>query len=571
KNFFEQFIINYCNEKLQQIFIELTLKSEQDEYVREGIEWTHIEYFNNSVICDLIEKSNVGIIAMVDEECLRPGQASDITLLEKLNAKYLHHPHYDSESGTNPKKPNLKIGQGHFVLRHYAGDVTYSVNGFLDKNNDPLFRDLSQAMFQCEHPLLQQLFPEGNPQTPSRKRPSTAATKFKVSVAQLMKNLRLKNPNYVRCIKPNESKSAKIFDERSVRHQVRYLGLLENVRVRRAGYCYRQEYAVALERYKSLCPKTWPKWDRDPKQGLGEILKFLKIKTSEYDYGRTKLFIRNPQTLFALEDRREEKLEDLAVIIQKRYKGFRERRKFLKMKDSQILLSKTFRGYKAKKDYQTQRNAAIMIASFVRGWRVRKEYQRFFRSHATAVIQRCWLSYLVSRFLKKLSKNLPSESPLDRSWPSSLQRFRIANQLVKDLYHLHRCRKYRLNLTPEKVKAMKEKAKASDMFKGKKSLYPESVPVPFKGEYVKLSNNKKWKKTTNNAPVIWADWVCKINRKNGKTVNRVLVVTADSLLLINPKNVQIKYKIPFAEIHRISVSPYCDQLVMFHVKKVYRS
>ena len=114
---------------------------------------------------------------------------------------------------------------------------------------------------------------------------------------------------------------------------------------------------------------------------------------------------------------------------------------------------------------------------------------------------------------------------------------------------------------------MKEKLKASDMFKGKKSLYPESVPVPFQGEYVKLSNNKKWKKTTNNAPVIWADWVSKINRKNGKTVNRVLVVTSDSLLLINPKNVQIKYKIPFAEIHRISVSPFCDQLVMFHVKK----
>lgn len=566
KNCFEQFIINYCNEKLQQIFLELTLKSEQEEYVREGIEWTHIDYFNNSVICELIEKSNVGIIAMLDEECLRPGKASDLTLLDKLNSKYQHHPHYDSKAG-NFKKPNLKIGHEQFVLKHYAGDVTYDVNGFLDKNNDPLFRDLSQAMFQCEHPLLKQLFPEGNPKTPSRKRPSTAATQFKVSVGQLMKNLKAKNPNYVRCIKPNETKTAKVFDERSVRHQVRYLGLLENVRVRRAGYCYRQEYSVALERYKSICPKTWPKWERDPRQGLSEVLKHQNIKPSEYDYGRTKLFIRNPQTLFALEDRREEKLEDLAVIIQKRYKGYRDRKKYVKMRESQVVISKTYRAFKAKKDYRVLRNATILIASYFRGWRVRREYSRYFRSHATGVIQRCWRSYLASRFLSRLAKNLPSDSPLDKSWPGCFYKFRRANEILKDFFHLHRCRKYRLSLTSERRKVLYEKMKASDMFKGKKSLYPETVPVPFRGEYVRLSNNKKWKRTTNNAPVVWADWVSKINRRNGKTVNRVLVVTTDSILLINPKNVDIKYKIPFVEVHRISASPYCDQLVAFHVKK----
>ena len=80
ENSFEQFIINYCNEKLQQIFIELTLKQEQDEYVREGIEWTNIEYFNNAVICDLIESKN-GILAVLDDACLRPGKVCGIICL----------------------------------------------------------------------------------------------------------------------------------------------------------------------------------------------------------------------------------------------------------------------------------------------------------------------------------------------------------------------------------------------------------------------------------------------------------------------------------------------------------
>ncbi|XP_046846889.1 unconventional myosin-Ia-like [Xenia sp. Carnegie-2017] len=365
----------------------------------------------------------------------------------------------------------------------------------------------------------------------------------------------------------NESKTAKVFDFDAVRHQVRYLGLLENVRVRRAGYCFRQEYAVALERYKILCPKTWPTWKGDPKLGLSEIFTFQKIKTSEFDFGRTKIFIRNAQTLFALEDRREEKLQDLATVIQKRYKGFKERNKYRKLKESQILISKTFRGYQARKDYKTQRDAAILIASFVKGWRIRNEYKRFFRSHATAVIRRCWLSYLITRFLKKLSRKLPSESPLDRKWPSSLERFRTANQLLKEMYHRNRCRKYRLKMSPDKVKVMKEKLKASELFKGQKSLYPESVVVPFKGDHVNLSNDRKWTNIANSPAVFFSDYVTKIHRTNGKAVRRVLVVASESLLLLNPKNYNIKYKIPFTEIYLISVSPFYDQLVMFHVKK----
>jgi len=119
-NSFEQFIINYCNEKLQQIFIELTLKEEQEEYVSEGIEWINVDYFNNAVICELIEKNNTGILAMLDEECLRPGKVSDETFLNKLNQICANHPHYESR-GCKKARSDRTLPHDAFRLQHYAG------------------------------------------------------------------------------------------------------------------------------------------------------------------------------------------------------------------------------------------------------------------------------------------------------------------------------------------------------------------------------------------------------------------------------------------------------------------
>ncbi|GIY45106.1 unconventional myosin-Ib [Caerostris extrusa] len=168
-NSFEQLIINYCNEKLQQILIELTLKAEQEEYIREGIQWEHIDYFNNAVICDLIEKSkndldlslqnHHGILALLDEECLRPGPVSDETFLYKLTQACQDNPYFESR-GCRNFVADSTLPHHSFRVRHYAGAVTYSVTGFIDKNNDILHRDLSQAMYKTDQPLLKTLFPE---------------------------------------------------------------------------------------------------------------------------------------------------------------------------------------------------------------------------------------------------------------------------------------------------------------------------------------------------------------------------------------------------------------------------
>lgn len=237
KNNFEQFCINFCNEKLQQLFIELTLKSEQDEYRREGIEWIPVAYFDNKVICNLIEEKHKGIISILDEECLRPGDPTDITFLAKLTDRLSDHPHYICHEKA-PTQVQKIMGRDEFRLVHYAGEVTYGVYGFLDKNNDLLFRDLKETMSKAENSIVRACFPED--EYKNKKRPETAATQFKTSLNNLMDILMCKEPSYIRCIKPNDLQTAGVFDDELVLHQVKYLGLMENLRVRRAGFAYRR-------------------------------------------------------------------------------------------------------------------------------------------------------------------------------------------------------------------------------------------------------------------------------------------------------------------------------------------
>nr|XP_005168005.1 unconventional myosin-Ib isoform X1 [Danio rerio] len=449
-NSFEQFIINYCNEKLQQIFIELTLREEQEEYIREGIEWTNIEYFNNAIICDLIENNKNGILAMLDEECLRPGTVTDETFLDKLNTVCAEHQHFESRLSKNSKfLTDHSLPHNCFRIQHYAGKVLYRVEGFVDKNNDLLYRDLSQAMYKANHNLIKLLFPEGNPAKVNLKRPPTAGFQFRASVGTLMKNLLTKNPNYIRCIKPNDKKAAHIFTDSLVCHQVRYLGLMENVRVRRAGYAFRQAYEPCLERYKMLCKQTWPHWKGPAREGVEVLLSDLQVPAEEFAYGRSKIFIRNPRTLFFLEEKRRQCLEDLAALIQKIYRGWKCRTHFLLLKKSQVVVAAWYRRFAQQKKYQKIRCSALVVQSFIRGWKARKllrelkhkkrceeavttisaywhgtqarwELRRLkkeaWNKHAVSVIWAAWLGTKARRELQKLKHEACSKQAVSVIW-----------------------------------------------------------------------------------------------------------------------------------------------------------
>lgn len=246
-----------------------------------------------------------------------------------------------------------------FQLIHYAGTVTYNIHGFLEKNNDLLFRDLKDAMSKSSNGILKSVFLSKEHE--SKKRPETAITQFKNSLNNLMNILVDKEPSYIRCIKPNDRKQAAVFNTDLVRHQVKYLGLMENLRVRRAGFAYRRTYELFLKRYKCLCKETWPNYHGNAKDGVQVLVCALGYEGDEYRMGKTKIFIRFPKTLFQTEDAFQIKKNDIAAIIQAAWRGYFQRRKYLKMKASAIIIQKWARRFLAQRLAKRRREAVEVI------------------------------------------------------------------------------------------------------------------------------------------------------------------------------------------------------------------
>ncbi|CAG8432949.1 9867_t:CDS:10 [Diversispora eburnea] len=315
ENSFEQLCINYVNEKLQQIFIELTLKTEQEEYVREKIKWTPISFFNNKVVCDLIEeKRPPGIFAALNDACATAhadSDAADNSFVQRLGSLG-SNPHFESRGNK-------------FLIKHYAGDVLYSIPQMTDKNKDQLVKDLLELIATTSNGFLNQLFPH-QVNRDNKKRPPTASDKIKSSANSLVNNLMQAQPSYIRTIKPNQNKSPSEYDQKIVLHQIKYLGLNENIRVRRAGFAYRQTFEKFIERFYLLSKKTSYAgeciWEGDSKSGSSCILKECGIATEEWQMGVTKVFIRHPETIWALEHLRDRYWHNMALRIQRAYRNY---------------------------------------------------------------------------------------------------------------------------------------------------------------------------------------------------------------------------------------------------------
>ncbi|CAH1638015.1 unnamed protein product [Spodoptera littoralis] len=362
-NSFEQFCINYCNEKLQQLFIELVLKQEQEEYAREGIQWTPIQYFNNRVICELVDAPHQGLIAIMDEACLNPTKISDKQLLEAMDRRLNGHKHYTSRQ-LAPTDKKLKHGVD-FRITHYAGDVTYAITGFMDKNKDSLWQDLKRLLHSSQNASLADMWPEGGTHIQkTSKRPPSAATLFRNSMSALVTGLQSKEPFYVRCVKPNPYQAPTNWDDQLVRHQVAYLGLVENVRVRRAGFASRQRYDRFLKRYKMLSQYTWPNFrGNSDKDAVMVLLRDLHV--TDVQFGHTKLFIRSAKTLHGLEAARAELIPSIVILLQKLWRGTLARMRYKKMKAAYTIYNAwkryRLRCYIAALQQELQRNRNVIL------------------------------------------------------------------------------------------------------------------------------------------------------------------------------------------------------------------
>jgi myosin-1 len=308
ENGFEQICINYVNEKLQQIFIELTVRGEQREYHDEGIQWRDIAYFDNKVVCDLIEGSNPpGILRILDDTCKTlhavDSDTADTKFIEKLQQSSLAgHPHLRVLGSTS-------VFTAGFTIKHYAGDVTYNVREFAFKNMDNLFHSLVNCLKQSQNPFMRSLWQSDDV---SAKAPTTSSTKIRSSCAALVTSLMRCAPHYIRCIKPNEEKRPMFIEEKRVLHQVKYLGLVENVKIKKAGYAYRAPYDIFLQRFHYL---AGGRLQGGGINGCKELCNIIskkypsEVPMSEWCFGRAKLFISSPQTVFLLEEFREEAVD----------------------------------------------------------------------------------------------------------------------------------------------------------------------------------------------------------------------------------------------------------------------
>ena len=292
-NSFEQLCINFANERLQQQFNKYLFKLEQEEYGREGIDWAHVEFEDNQACVDLIEQKmpkGVGVISLLDEECVFP-KATDGTYGEKLAAQLGSHPNFSSRSHT----PNQ------FTVHHYAGPVTYTTDGFLDKNKDAISLDLLGALQGSSVPLLQGLA-KAMAERQTAKNSLTVGSFFREQLRALVDTLESTQLHFVRCIKPNPEQAPLLLDNGLVLAQLRCCGVLEVVRIARAGYPTRYLHEQFADRYHILLPesaggnkgpgKGGRGYDCPPLEMCQRILKQFQIDPAMYQVGHTKLFFR---------------------------------------------------------------------------------------------------------------------------------------------------------------------------------------------------------------------------------------------------------------------------------------
>ena len=528
-NSFEQFCINFVNEKLQQIFIEHTLKTEQEEYEKENIKWVPIDYFNNKVVCDLIEAKPIGVISLLDEACLFP-KGTDQTFLQKMEDNFLKkHPHYDKPARS----------QDAFTIKHYAGDVSYVVTNFLDKNKDLVWKDLLLVGESSDIGVWKEMFPADEIEAMGKKRPPTAGTQFKTQVNSLMATLEQCTPHYIRCIKPNDVKKAGVHDDERVVHQIRYLGLLENIRVRRAGFAFRQNQQEFLKRYKMLSPATWPNWDpSNAGAGCKNILDDMGVSEGDqYQLGLTKVFIKNPLTVYEIEEIRSERLHDLVTVVTKRWKGYIQRKRYAKLRAT-VALQKYYRGYVERGQFQ-RLEAAVTVQKYIRG---HAERERSTRVAAALELQRHWRAYY------------------DRE---QYLRLRGAVKIQKT-YRGWKGRKEYLEI----------RTKAIGLFKGHKQRRKMSVRRYYQGVYCSDYVLDKVRAALPPHEVdVFLAGCTKTNRK-GKADHRVLVLTSQNIHIITyplkPEDkIKIHVSLPVKAIDALSFSSKADNFFVVHSSSKY--
>nr|XP_043620465.1 myosin-15 [Erigeron canadensis] len=367
-NSFEQFCINFANEKLQQHFNEHVFKMEQEEYRKEAITWSYIEFIDNQDVLDLIEKKPIGVIALLDEACMFPKSTHE-TFANKLFQNLRAH----------PRLGKAKFSETDFTISHYAGKVNYQTDSFLEKNRDYVVIDHCNLMSSSKCTFIAALFP-ALPEESSRSsyKFSSVASRFKQQLQALMDTLSSTEPHYVRCVKPNSVNRPQMFENQSVLHQLRCGGVLEAVRISLAGYPTRKTYHEFVDRFGIIAMEVMD-GSYDGRAMTEKILQ--KLNLANYQLGKTKVFLRAGQ-IGVLDSQRAVVLDSAAKRIQFRLRTFIAHKDFTLKRAAAVSFQAYCRGYLARCIYAAKREAAaaILIQKSIRGWLLKTAYAQKYLS-----------------------------------------------------------------------------------------------------------------------------------------------------------------------------------------------
>ncbi|XP_063076137.1 unconventional myosin-X-like [Engraulis encrasicolus] len=368
-NRFEQFNINYANEKLQEYFNKHIFCLEQLEYNREGLEWESVSWNDNGECLDLIE-TRLGLLALLNEESHFP-QATDTTLLEKLHTQH----------GRNSFYVKPRVASHHFGIKHYAGEVLYEVGGFLEKNRDTFRDDLLGLLKQSRSDFVYELFERVPYQNVESLRSSkhgrlTVSLQFKNSLHSLMTTLSACSPSFVRCIKPNNNKLPGQFDWPLVLKQLRYSGMLETVRIRRRGLPIRRAFQDFHTRYRMLLKGCGLTEVGGANAWCSQLLRLhsTAASQSEWQIGKTKVFLKESLEGL-LEAKRDSAMVKAVTVLQAQVSGYLQRKRFRHLLQCIVVLQKSFRTLLWRRRYLCVRQAAVVFQKVQRGRAARREYK----------------------------------------------------------------------------------------------------------------------------------------------------------------------------------------------------
>ncbi|KAL0561502.1 hypothetical protein IC582_001932 [Cucumis melo] len=417
-NSFEQFCINYTNEKLQQHFNQHVFKMEQEEYVKEEIDWSYIEFVDNQDVLDLIEKPGGdlssyrgglkpgGIIALLDEACMFP-KSNHETFSQKLYQTFKNHKRF-----TKPK-----LARSDFTIVHYAGDVLYQSDQFLDKNKDYVVSEHQDLLSASKCAFVGGLFSPHPVETAKSSKFSSIGSRFKLQLQQLMETLNSTQPHYIRCVKPNTVLQPAIFENATVMQQLRSGGVLEAIRIKCAGYPTHRTFSEFLSRFRILAPEVL-EGDYEEKVACEKILEKMGLKG--YLIGKSKIFLRG-NLMAELDAQRTGIYCVAAVVIQKHVRARVDLRKYIAMRRACIRLQSYWRGVLARESYEIRRREAaavkiqkniraylarnlhvktristVVIQAGMRAMVARSEYRHTRQVKAVKIIQSYWHQYRTS-------------------------------------------------------------------------------------------------------------------------------------------------------------------------------